>query len=113
MNKKVLCLLVSALLISLNENYAQYQKVNSSNLDVYYRIFGNGIPVLIIGGGPGDNSNRYLSLCNLLSNNFRCILIDQRGTGKSIPEIFDLTTISISLTLNDFEILRKSLGLKE
>jgi len=95
------------------ESYAQYQKVNSNDLDIYYRIFGEGTSILIIGGGPGDNSNRYLSLCELLSNDFQSILVDQRGTGKSSPSVYDSSTISVSLTLEDFEIIRKTLGLKE
>lgn len=93
--------------------FAQYQKVESNNLDIYYRIFGEREPLLIIGGGPGDVSGRYLSLCELLSENFQCILVDQRGTGKSSPDVYDSTTISISLTLEDFEAIRKKLGLKK
>jgi len=112
LNKKILFVLVCSLFIFINKNYAQYQEISNSGLDIYYRVFGKGNPVLIIGGGPGDNSNRYLSLCNLLSNDFQCVLVDQRGTGKSVPEIYDSTTISISLTLMDFEVLREHLGLK-
>jgi proline iminopeptidase len=92
---------------------AQFKKVNSNGLDIHYRVIGSGTPVLIIGGGPGDNANRYLSLCELLSKNFQCILVDQRGTGKSIPAVLDSTTISIELTLSDFEAIIKKLGLNE
>ena len=92
---------------------AQYQKAESKGLDVYYRTFGIGEPLLIIGGGPGDASDRYLSLCDVLSKNNQCILVDQRGTGKSMPAILDSTTISIALTLEDFEAIRKNLGLKK
>ncbi|KKS92924.1 MAG: Peptidase family S33, partial [Parcubacteria group bacterium GW2011_GWE2_43_12] len=93
--------------------FAQYHTVKSHELDIYYRIFGQGNPILIIGGGPGDVSDRYLSLCELLSKDYQCILVDQRGTGKSAPAVFDSTTINIDLTLNDFEAIRKQLGLKE
>ncbi len=92
---------------------AQYQKAASNGLDIYYRLFGDGEPLLIIGGGPGDASDRYLSLCELLSENNLCIMPDQRGTGKSSPTVFDSTTISIALTLEDFEAIRKKLGLKK
>ncbi len=92
---------------------AQYQKAESTNLDVYFRVIGEGEPLLIIGGGPGDASDRYLSLCELLSENVQCIMPDQRGTGKSIPTVFDSTTISIELTLADFEAIRKKLGFKK
>ena len=92
--------------------FAQYKSVTSNGLDIYYRIFGDGEPLLILGGGPGDVSDRYLSLCDLLSKEFQCILVDQRGTGKSSPEVFDSSTISVQLTLDDFEVIRNKLGLE-
>ncbi len=101
------------ILLCANGAFAQYQKVNSNDLDIHYRIFGEGSPLLILGGGPGDNSDRYLSLCELLSPDFQCILVDQRGSGKSIPTVYDSTTISVALTLSDFETLRKTLEFKE
>ena len=113
MKCKTFLILGITILLSTIDINAQYQKIASNGLDIYYRIFGEGTPILIIGGGPGDNSNRYVSLCELLSKNFQCILVDQRGTGKSAPEVYDSTTISVSLTLKDFEILRKHLHLKE
>ena len=113
MKQKYIFIAAIVLLLTLNESFAQYQRVNSNGLDIYYRIFGEGTPILIIGGGPGDNSNRYVSLCELLSKDFQCILVDQRGTGKSSPEVYDSTTISVTLTLEDFEILRKHLHLKK
>ncbi len=104
---KLLFLLIAVLTIS---SYAQHRKVSNNGLDIYYRIFGEGKPLLIIGGGPGDVSDRYLSLCKLISDNYCCILADQRGTGLSIPPVFDSTTISVSLTLDDFELIRENLG---
>lgn len=107
--KKVIQVLIFCLVIP-NMIFSQYQKVNSNGLDIYYRIFGKGEPILIIGGGPGDVSDRYLSLCELLSQKYQCVLVEQRGTGKSSPEISDSTTISISLTLSDFEEIRKKIA---
>ncbi len=109
---KVALALLFVLFYSVNLN-AQYQKINSKGLDVFYRTFGQGKPILIIGGGPGDVSDRYLSLCELLSKDFKCILVDQRGTGKSMPAILDSTNISIDLTLADFEAIRNQLGITD
>lgn len=108
-------LIVSIIIVVFIANgaFAQYQKVKNHDLDIYYRIIGKGTPLLILGGGPGDNSDRYLSLCELLSSDFQCILVDQRGSGKSTPAVYDSTTISVALTLEDFETLRKNLELKE
>jgi len=111
--KRVLIVIfVMVNIIMANDLFAGFQKVTSQGLDIYYRVFGEGQPILIIGGGPGDNSDRYLSLCELLSQHFQCILVDQRGTGKSMPAVIDSTTISVELTIQDFEAVRKQLGLK-
>lgn len=93
--------------------FGQDLKVNSNGLDIYYRIMGEGSPILIIGGGPGDVSDRYLSLCELLSKGFQCILVDQRGTGKSTPVKIDSSSISLALTIKDFEAIRNQLGFKQ
>jgi len=90
-----------------------YEKIQNKGVDIYYRIFGQGKPILIIGGGPGDVSGRYLSLCELLSQRYQCILVDQRGTGKSAPALYDSSTVSIALTLDDFEAIRNQLGFEQ
>lgn len=85
--------------------------MNSHGLDVHYRVFGQGDPLLVLGGGPGDAADRYLSLCELLSKNMRCVLVEQRGTGRSTPALKSAGTISLALTLDDLEAVRKQLGL--
>ena len=106
-------LIVSIIFLLYAELFAQYQKTENNGLEVFYRVIGQGRPLLVVGGGPGDNSDRYLSLCELLSDSNRCILVDQRGTGKSVPSIIDSNTISIQLTLQDFEAIRKKLGIEK
>ena len=97
--------------ISLHSQ-VEYRTIENSELVIHYRVYGEGKPLLIIGGGPGDSSNRYISLCELLSDNVQCILVDQRGTGKSRPDVMDSTTITVKLTLEDFEAVRQQLGYK-
>ncbi len=113
MSNRVVRFIFGLLLVFSPNLYAVHEKVSSHGLDVFYRVIGVGEPLLIIGGGPGDNSDRYLSLCELLSSDFQCILVDQRGTGKSYPEVYDSSTLSISLTLDDFEAIKEKLGLEE
>jgi proline iminopeptidase len=108
----MLTLVLLSSIFALN-SYGQDLKVNSHGLDIHYRIFGQGAPLLIIGGGPGDVSDRYLSLSELLAKNNQCVLVEQRGTGKSAPAVYDASTISVALTLDDFEAIRRQLGLKQ
>lgn len=112
MKKVLFKLIIFMLALPSFTAWAQYQKITNNNLNIYFREFGGGEPLLIIGGGPGDVSDRYLSICNLLDENYRCILVDQRGTGKSAPENPDTANINIDLTLRDFEAIRIKLGLR-
>ncbi|MBK9985166.1 MAG: alpha/beta fold hydrolase [Saprospiraceae bacterium] len=74
---------------------------------IYYRTFGSGQPLLIINGGPGMNSNGFENLARKLSEHYKTIIYDQRGTGKSILPILDSTTITMDLMIEDVESLRK------
>lgn len=113
MKKMILIITLFILLGSWLLAQGLEKRVTSHNLDIHYRVFGFGTPILIIGGGPGDVADRYLSLCNLLSKNMQPILVEQRGTGKSTPKVKDASTISVALTLDDFEAIRKQMGLKQ
>jgi len=80
---------------------------------IFYRTFGTGKPLLIINGGPGMNSDGFQALATSLSANFRTIIFDQRGTGKSVLKKVDSTTITMALMISDIEALRKQLGLEK
>lgn len=91
----------------------QYQSVNHQGLDVHFRVFGSGTPLFIIGGGPGDHPDRYITLCKGFTEGIQVILVDQRGTGKTIPRPSDSSTISVAQTLGDFEAIRRHLGMDQ
>ncbi|MBP9727333.1 MAG: prolyl aminopeptidase [Gammaproteobacteria bacterium] len=85
-----------------------------SNLhQIYYEQSGNpnGKPVLFIHGGPGGGTNpmhrRYFN-----PEIYHIILVDQRGSGKSLPhaEIRENTT---QLLIQDFEHIRELLNIKQ
>ncbi len=96
-----------------NDEDGIFKKVNNQGLDIYFRVFGEGQPLLLIGGGPGDHSDRYLRFAKGLGENFQCILVEQRGIGNSTPQVLDTTTVTIALTLADFEKIRTSLGFEQ
>ncbi|MEP6646695.1 MAG: alpha/beta fold hydrolase [Saprospiraceae bacterium] len=74
---------------------------------IYFRSYGIGQPLLIINGGPGMNSNGFENLAKKLSDRYKTIIYDQRGTGKSIMAKVDSTTITMDLMMDDIESLRK------
>jgi proline iminopeptidase len=48
-----------------------------------------------------------------LSNHFKCVVLDQRGTGKSILNQVDSTALTMTNYVNDIEALRKHLRLEQ
>ncbi|WP_109831433.1 alpha/beta fold hydrolase [Reichenbachiella versicolor] len=105
------------LLIALfSFHFATGQKSNiikTNSGTIHYVTFGSGEPLLIINGGPGMNCNGFSSLATLLDDNFRVILYDQRGTGKSELTVVDSTTLSMDLLVEDLETLREHLRVEK
>lgn len=106
--KKIFLFLLTISCINL---HAQRKAlIESSGSKLYYRTFGSGAPLLIINGGPGMNSDGFVTLAKALSKNRQTIIYDQRGTGRSTVKKIDTTTITMQLMVQDLENLRKSLG---
>ncbi len=78
--------------------------------EVYVEEAGNrnGIPVVVMHGGPGLGCGRYLRRF-FDSERFRIIMIDQRGAGRSRPlaEVLDNNTNAL---ISDVEFVRQELG---
>jgi proline iminopeptidase len=88
------------------EGQFQTEKLSRNGFDLYYRSLGTGEPVLILSGGPGDDCDYMLPVAAEIAKNAHAILLEQRGTGRSIPPRVDKSTISLALYLQDFEALR-------
>ena len=79
---------------------------------IHYKTFGKGEPILIINGGPGIDCEGFSSLASLLKDDYMAIIYDQRGTGKSDLKIVDSSMLSMDLLIDDIEILRNHLKIK-
>lgn len=86
---------------------------SSEDVDIHYRIFGSGEPLLVINGGPGFSSEGFTGLAEKLADNYRVILYDQRGTGQSEMATIDSINMTMDLMVKDMEALRKHLNLSE
>jgi proline iminopeptidase len=80
---------------------------------LYYHTYGKGETIVMLSGGPGNNALQLESVAVKLSNKYRIILLEQRGTGKSIPTKFDSTTITLKAALNDINLLLKHLKIQK
>jgi proline iminopeptidase len=95
------------------QTYAQKDGfAQSDGVKIYYRTFGTGTPILIINGGPGLNSDGFVDLAKTLSAQNQTIVYDQRGTGKSVMQKIDASSITMELMIDDMENLRKQLKIE-
>jgi proline iminopeptidase len=81
------------------------------DLVFHYKDYGQGEPVLLLMGGPGFSGEGMEPVAQMIAQRGRAIVPDQRGSGESIPS--DAKVITLAATLEDFEALRRSLGLKQ
>ena len=81
------------------------------NLTIHFQTFGEGPPLLIINGGPGMSSEGFVPLAKLLAHNHQTIIFDQRGTGRSVLENINRSTVTMDLMVSDMERLRQQLQL--
>jgi pimeloyl-ACP methyl ester carboxylesterase len=77
--------------------------------EIYYEIHGAGEPVLLIGGLASD-SQSWISVTNALSTQYRIIVFDNRGSGRTES---NEESLSISLMAKDAKELISYLGLEK
>lgn len=88
-----------------------YFVVSNDGAHIHIQEFGKGEPVIFLAGGPGLNAIYMQPVWQKLSENFRCIILNQRGTGSSLIPVVNRASLSMDNYVNDIEALRKHLGL--
>ena len=80
--------------------------------ELYWEQCGNpqGEPILFLHGGPGAGCSAQ-DRCFFDPEHFRIVLLDQRGSGRSLP-VGDLTDNTMAHTSMDIEKLRERLGIE-
>jgi proline iminopeptidase len=85
--------------------------IKLNNAVLYYTVKGEGQKILLLSGGPGTSANILDALFESLSKSYQCILLEQRGTGKSKTFPMDSTTINLHQAAEDIMILKDHLGI--
>jgi proline iminopeptidase len=75
------------------------------NTALYYRVRGNGQPIIILHGGPDFDHTYLLPDMDSLSDPFRLIYYDQRGRGKSAANV-QPEDVTIQSDVEDLDDLR-------
>lgn len=107
---QLLCVLI--LISTVSYGQKEYCISSSDNISIYFQEFGRGETVVLLSGGPGLNPLYMDSVWLNLSSDFRCIVLHQRGTGKSMVSELDSSTFTMQNYVSDLEALRIELGLK-
>src|SRR5438093_7335601 len=85
-------------------------KVTRDGTDLYYTIVGStGDYVLVLSGGPGEDIRSMQGVADELGKKYRCIMWEQRGTGRSKLPRYNSSMINLNAYMEDIEALRKHL----
>ena len=106
-------LLVFSITLGCENNKTVYleegrEKVNGAEL--YYKVMGNGEPIVILHGGPGFEHTYLLPQMGKLAHGFKLIFYDQRTSGGSIAST-DSSSITLENFVEDLEGIRKAFDL--
>ena len=102
------------LLILTIDGFAQISykegKLEKQDVTLFYKTNGsNGDFIILLAGGPGSSVDYMQPVSDSLSPYYRCIMLEQRGTGRSLLKKYDSTTIRMDLYVEDIEALRKQI----
>lgn len=103
---------VATSVLSAQSRSAQ-DSLRLSDVTLHYQTMGRGEPVLLLSGGPGAPSAYLEPVFMGVAHHARAILLDQRGTGRSVLTRIDSTTLTLRLAVEDIEALRKRLGVEK
>src|SRR5437763_3102961 len=91
------------------QNFAD-GKIARNDAELFYTIVGtSGDYVLVLSGGPGEDIRSMQGIADELGKKYRCIMWEQRGTGRSKLPKYDSSTINLNAYIEDIEALRKQL----
>src|SRR5689334_23721701 len=72
---------------------------------------GDGLPVIVLHGGPGLDHTMFRPYLDPLGEDFRLIYVDERGQGRS--DRVDPVTLSLDVFARDVDLLAEALGLAD
>ena len=110
----LLCALFLIINVSCTKEIEKEGYVNVEGGKIWYKIVGDGegIPLLILHGGPGGRSCGMIPGFSLLSNERPLIFYDQLGSGNS-DRPGDSTLWELDRFVEEIDPLRKALNLDE
>src|ERR1051326_9045216 len=84
--------------------------VDAHGVLIYYKIIGQGAPLMIVHGGPGASHDYLLPYLLPLMRGNQLVFIDERGSGRS-EKLQDATQYTVENMVEDVEAVRQALHL--
>lgn len=110
-----LCINLFLVLFFAHSGYGQtVDSFSNQGVQLFYEQQGEGPALYILTGGPGaPPEHPSYTIMDSLQSHYTCVLLHQRGSGRSRNIPINDQTITIKSYLEDIEILRKRRGDKE
>ena len=93
------------------EQAAGEGSVQREGFTLHYRTIGSGVPLLLLSGGPGFEVDYMSGIAQELGSSYKCILLEQRGTGRSQPPNLTASQMTVKLFVEDVEAVRALLNI--
>ncbi len=93
---------------------ADVRITSADDLSLFVRQYGTGeTPIVLLTGGPGYSGDYFEEVALRLGRQQRVLLPDQRGTGRSVINPWDVSRVTIEASVADVEALRAHSGAGE
>ena len=108
--KHLIIILLFIPIISFGQDLKSFNSKDGT--EIFYQVIGEGETIVFLTGGPGLNPDidLYESLYSELKKKYRCIILHQRGTGKSLLKEVNENTVNVDRYNEDLNGLFNHLG---
>lgn len=106
----VLFLVLAAAIGSAQDvSFEGFKKINGVKL--YFKVIGQGSPLLVVHGGPAMNHDYFLPHLMPLAQKHKLIFYDQRASGRSDIPRDSFRSISHEIMVDDIDAIRREFKL--
>lgn len=110
MRKSILLLLFT--IICYRISHAQ-SDTTYDNSFIQFHLYGKGEPVFVLSGGPGNDCHQEEDVAIKTGEKYMAILLEQRGTGLSMPPTLDKNSINLTAYIKDILFVMDSLKISK
>lgn len=100
-----------SILIFTISSYSQVKENDYSF--IRFHLYGNGEAVFVLSGGPGNDCHQEEDVAIKIGEKYKAILLEQRGSGLSMPSELNRHTINLDVCIKDILFVMDSLKINK